>query len=56
MLEGGIKTAAETAVRGPAELSGIFPQPEAETVRNALFFLTFHRAQSLWIVISRNFY
>lgn len=56
MLEEGIETAALTAVGGPAEQSGIFPQPEAETVRVALFFLPFHRAQSLWIVISRNFY
>jgi len=41
MFEEKIKIAAEAAVRGPAKLSGIFPQPEAGLFRipdTSMFF------------------
>lgn len=59
MLEERIKIVAETAVRGPAKQSGIFPQPEADLVdcqTQVCFSSLFQRAQSLRIIISHNFY
>lgn len=56
MLEERIKIAAETAVRGPAKHSGIFPQPEACCQMQICFSSFFQCAVSLRIIIFHNFY